>query len=94
MNRRTVVKLMVGGAGVSVLAACGVAPQAPAAPTAAPAAAAPAATGGAAPTSAPTSAAAAQPTATTVVVSPGKHVGPDHPAAEDRRHVASGVLPR
>jgi peptide/nickel transport system substrate-binding protein len=60
---------MMGGAGVSVLAACGVAPQAPAAaPTAAPAAAAPV-TSGPAPTSAPTGA-ATQPAATTVVVSP------------------------
>ena len=65
MNRRSVVKLLVGGAGISVLAACGVAPQAPAAPTAAPPAAA-----GPAPTCAPTSAAAAQSTSTTVVVSP------------------------
>ncbi len=65
MNRRSVVKLLVGGAGVSVLAACGVAPQAPAAPTAAPPAAA-----GAAPTPVPTGAAAAQSTPTTVVVSP------------------------
>jgi peptide/nickel transport system substrate-binding protein len=49
MNRRTLVKLIVGGAGASVLAACGVASQAPAtpppaaAPTTAPA---PAATAG------------------------------------------------
>ncbi|HEY1291917.1 MAG TPA: ABC transporter substrate-binding protein [Chloroflexota bacterium] len=65
MNRRTVVKLMIGGAGVSVLAACGVAPQAPAAaPTAPPPAPAP--------TPAPTSAAAAaaKPAATAVVVTP------------------------
>src|SRR5436190_11067389 len=41
MKRREVVKLFIGGAGASVLAACGVAPQAPpAAPTAPPAAAA------------------------------------------------------
>jgi peptide/nickel transport system substrate-binding protein len=54
MNRRTVVKLIVGGAGVSILTACGVAPQASAP----------------APTPAPTSAAAAQPAPPTVAVSP------------------------
>jgi peptide/nickel transport system substrate-binding protein len=72
MNRRTVVKLMMGGAGVSVLAACGVTPQAPAAaPTAAPAPpAAPAAAPTPAPTTAAAAAAAAKPAATTVTVSP------------------------
>src|SRR5438105_1441421 len=39
MNRRTLITVIVGGASASVLAACGVAPQAPApAPTPAPAA--------------------------------------------------------
>jgi peptide/nickel transport system substrate-binding protein len=61
MDRRTLVKLFVGGAGASVLAACGVAPQAPSAPpTTAPA---PAAAGAA--TAVPT-AAAAKPAATVV----------------------------
>src|SRR5438128_1979572 len=41
MNRRTIVKLIVGGASASVLAACGVTPQAPAPPTAPTAAANP-----------------------------------------------------
>jgi peptide/nickel transport system substrate-binding protein len=63
MYRRTVVKLLVGGAGVSVLTACGVTPQASAPPPAA------------APTSAPTSAPGAQPAATTVALSPTRQPG-------------------
>lgn len=64
MNRRTLIALIAGGASASVLAACGVAPQAPAAPTpAAPTPAAPAAAAKPAPTAA--TSATAQPAATT-----------------------------
>ncbi|HEY3059880.1 MAG TPA: ABC transporter substrate-binding protein [Chloroflexota bacterium] len=56
MDRRSFLKIALLGASVSVLSACGVAPQAPAAPTAAPA-------------PAPTSPLAAKPAATTAAVS-------------------------
>jgi peptide/nickel transport system substrate-binding protein len=81
MNRRSVVKLLVGGAGISVLAACGVAPQAPAAPAAAPTT--PPAAGAPAPTSAPASAAAA-PAATTVVASPTNTSAPASSASQPK----------